>query len=312
MLTKEFDRDCTTIMITQPQFWRFGLSEKPKKFIGFCVWEGDRIPQYWKPFIEDERVDMVFTPSTHTKNAILNAFKPDLSHVLKKINIIYHGVDLNLLKPLNSSHKNFIFLANKGWAKGINDRGGIQWILKAFSEEFTNKDKVELRLKINPSYNQPNWNFNEEVKKLGFESLTKPDKPLMMVNTDIVPFQDLYKFYNQGDVFISLSMADAFGLPSLEAMACGLPCIQTNYGGQTDFVDNENGWLIDYNLVDVKGDMMYEEVKWAKPDIKQAREVMRYCYENQEEVKRKGKKALMKAREFTWINTAKRIKRILR
>ena len=43
-----------------------------------------------------------------------------------------------------------IFIANKGWSQGIHDRGGMQWLIKAFSEEFTKDDNVELRLKINP------------------------------------------------------------------------------------------------------------------------------------------------------------------
>jgi hypothetical protein len=50
---------------------------------------------------------------------------------------------------------------------------------------------------------------------------------------------------------------------------------------------------------------MYEEVKWAKPDLNKLRKQMRYCFENQEEVKQKGTQANLDANKWTWRNSAK-------
>ena len=72
---KEFDPDSTTIMITQPQFWPLGLSEKPKQFGGFAVWEGNVCPESWLEYMADNRVNYIFVPSNHTKEAILNTIK---------------------------------------------------------------------------------------------------------------------------------------------------------------------------------------------------------------------------------------------
>ena len=73
-------------------------------------------------------------------------------------------------------------------------------------------------------------------------------------------------------------MGDAFNIPCLEAMACSLPVITTNYGGQTDFVNNENGWLVDYEYKLVTWDVSYEGSSWAVPDIGKLRLVMREAY----------------------------------
>ena len=51
----------------------------------------------------------------------------------------------------------------------MNDRGGVQFALKAYLEEFSKDDDVELRLKINPAYCQQGWDFNNELTKIGIE-----------------------------------------------------------------------------------------------------------------------------------------------
>lgn len=45
-----------------------------------------------------------------------------------------------------------------------------------------------------------------------------------------VPEDDLPLFYNAVDVFVTTSLLEGFGLPVLEAMACGLPVVCSNAG----------------------------------------------------------------------------------
>lgn len=313
MINSEFDKDCLNLMIAMPQFWRYGWSDNCKKFAGFCVWEGDKVPKFWKPFLLDDRTDYIFVPSTHVKQAILNTFK-DVK-IKAKIHIIPHGVDINVftqkeyVKQAKDNPKPLVFFANKGWSKGMNDRGGIQYTLKAFTEEFTNKDNVELRLKINPGYNPQGWDFAKELNKLGIK---EEGRPKIFVNMDVLPTETLVKMYQDCDVFVSSTMADGFGLPTLEAMSCGLPCIQTNYGGQTDFVNEQNGLLVDYKLVPVKDDFMYEHVKWATPNIQQLRAYMRLFYNNRGLAKTLGMNASLTAKKFLWRDSAKKIKEIIK
>lgn len=47
--------------------------------------------------------------------------------------------------------------------------------------------------------------------------------------------QEMADLYRSADLFVSTSWFEAFGLPPLEAMACGTPVVTTNSGGVLDF-----------------------------------------------------------------------------
>jgi len=65
-----------------------------------------------------------------------------------------------------------------------------------------------------------------------------------------VPEQDLPIFYNAADVFVFPSLYEGFGLPVLEAMACGAPVVALNSSSIPEVV-GDAGILID--PVDVDG-----------------------------------------------------------
>ena len=303
-ITKEPRKADVAISISQPQFWRLHMSNC-EKFVGFCIFEGSHIPKYWIEYLLDERVDQIWVPSQHTANAIINTvddvniFK--IEDVVNKIKIVPHGIDLNIFKPQEVKNDKFTFVVCKGWRGGMEDRGGVGYALKAFSEEFRKDENVQLIVKLNPSYLNPSM-----LKQKLDELKLSIDRPEIKINIDAVAYKKLPDFYKQGDIFVSSTRADAFGLTTLEAMGCGLPVIQTSFGGQTDFVNEGNGWLLDYKLEEVKEDLQYEGIQWATPDIPYLRKLMRYCYDNKEEVKEKGKQAIEDSQNWTWSSSAQK------
>ena len=307
MVTNEFDRKAITIAIALPHFWRT-IRNEAENFIGFLVWEGDAIPSFWLPYLRDKEVKQIWVPSLHTFNAIKKTIERNKEKLedYPDIKIVYHGVNMSLFQPdphKASDNEVFRFVMNKGWARGIDDRGGIQWGIKAYMEEFTSKDKVEMVVKVNPSYCPQGWDIHKEIEKLNIKN---PDKPLLKISTDLIDFKKIPKLYQNGDIFVSPTMGEGFNLPGLEAMACGIPTIQTGFGGQVDYMTEQNSWYIDFDLIQAPMDKMYEEVKWAKPDLKDLKNKMRYCYEHREEVQKKGGSAYKDSVNWTWRNSAKK------
>ena len=312
MLKRNYSANQTMLAITMPQQWQPLLSEPNKIFLGYCVWEGTKIPTYWLDIFNNDKLNFVLVPSTHTKQAILNTIA-NLSivkaakyiGVVGKIIVIPHGVDKKLFYPKQPSadKKVFTFVSNGGWAQGINDRKGLQFLLKAFNEEFKNEEEVELVVKINTAYCPPGWDLSQEIAKLGLDN--KGGK--IKINTDLFDFDRIVDFYSMGDVYVSPTMGEAFGMPMAEAMACGLPVITTNFGGQTDYVNAKNGWLIDFEFVENTWDNMYEGIGWAKPDKEHLKKLLREAFTNQELVKEKGKQALIDIEKFSWDASAEQV-----
>lgn len=306
MLTNEYFKDGITIMIGLPHSWKIMLSNRPNKFYGFFVWEGDKIRKGWIEDILDKRVTGILVPSEHTKKAILNTVEDET--IKNKVHVVPHGVDMSLFSSKEKQEGTpFTFVMNKGWRAGINDRGGVQWALKAFSEEFNQTEPVRFILKVNPVYCGPGWNIEHEVNKLELD----PDRPEILIDTHLLDFKVLPMLYQQGDCCVAPTMSDGFNLPCAEAMACGLPVITTNFGGQTDYVTENNGWTINGELREVDFDIMYEGVKWLWPDMSELKASMRYAYEHPEEVKAKGEQAQKDIMNFTWQESAKKLLKIL-
>jgi len=286
--------DGITICITMPQFWDLYSHRTQKAFYGFCVWEGDMVPLFFIDCMvktgDMDKFDIrnILVPSKHVRDAILSTckqFKPPLffEFISKKIIIIPHGVNIDAFLPQEKQNESFVFIADKGWAHGMNDRGGVQFLIKAYCEEFKSNEKVALNIKINPAYLHPGWDLHTELRKLNLPN----ERPPLYISTNNILYKDLPLIYN-GDCFISPTMGEAFGLGCAQALSCGLPIITTKFNGQPEFINEQNGWLIDSTPIEVEYDWIYEGISWNKPNLNHLKTLMRYAYEHPEECKRKG------------------------
>ena len=75
------------------------------------------------------------------------------------------------------------------------------------------------------------------------------------------PDDYMVKMHQSFDVLLEPSRAEGFGLPIIEAAACGIPTIATNHSSMTELVENTGGWLVDNQPM-----RMITETWWANPD----------------------------------------------
>lgn len=307
MIKREQDGDINLI-ITNPVFWR--LHTNAKRNWVYLVWEGDRIPKSWVEECLNPDIEYILVPSKHTKDAILktlldqyqgdNYTISDKGRDWSKIKIVPHGVDLKKFYPKEKKKERFTFLANKGF-RHMQDRGGIQYLVKSYLEEFTKDDNVELILKINPVYG-----FDPNIMK-NFKGDAK-----ITIISDNIEYNQLINLYNQCDVFVSPSRAESFNIPCLEAMACGKPVITSDFGGQTDYCSQETGWMITGILEEVKFDLQYEGIKWLTPDIEQLKKSLRQAYELDKDYLGVLSNTARKTAELnTWENSAQIIQKLI-
>ncbi|MDP5157660.1 MAG: glycosyltransferase family 4 protein [Flaviramulus sp.] len=145
------------------------------------------------------------------KNSKLDAIYNGVSEHFKPIN---DKAELNRVKhKYNLPDNFFFFLGNTDPKK--NTKG----TLKAFSD-FLKKSNSDHKL-VMLDYD------NNELEKLLSEI---GDKQLVnkIILTGYVINTDLPAIYSQCDIFLYPSLRESFGIPMLEAMACGVPVITSN------------------------------------------------------------------------------------
>jgi glycosyltransferase involved in cell wall biosynthesis len=280
MLKRPAEKDEINLIITNPMHWR-AHTTAIRNWV-YLIWEGNKIPRSWHQYCHDEEIEWIFVPSKHTLEAVPNKFH-------HKIKVIPHGVNTDLFYPKDKPEK-FTFVALKGY-RHPEDRGGIQYLAQAFKEEFKDNE-AELLIKINPAYPMADLQGGKII-------------------TDVYDYKDLIDFYNKGHVFVSPTRAEAFNLPCIEAMACGLPVITTAYGGQTDYVNESNGYLVGGKLRTVKHELLYEGVKWLTPSIKELKKRMREAIQDIKGREKRSQNAILDAQNMTWDHTSKLITNLI-
>jgi hypothetical protein len=156
MIKRKQEKDEINVIVTNPLYWKLSLGHGRNWC--YLVWEGDKVPRCFIDECMNEKIEYILVPSVHTMNALINTLINSLKDfnvpvqiiIAKKIKIIPHGVDINLFYPKEKPNKT-IFIANKG-LRGPEDRGGLQYLLKAYLEEFSEADQTELIMRINPIY----------------------------------------------------------------------------------------------------------------------------------------------------------------
>ena len=101
------------------------------------------------------------------------------------------------------------------------------------------------------------------------------------------------------DVFVSLHRSEGFGFGAAEALAAGKAVIATDYGGTTDFINDQTGYPVTYSLISVKkGDYIDAEGQvWAEPNLEAAVAAFRAVYDQSTDASARASRgfALLKA-----------------
>jgi len=263
-------------------------------------WEFGFLPEDW---IEPMRelVDEIWVPSKHVwKSYVKSGIPPE------RVFVIPNGVNLDIFNPKVQpyplkTNKKFKFLFVGGTIK----RKGVDVLLEAYTQVFNKKDDVVLVIKdMKKIYKS---SFRQKIEEVE----SNPEAPEVLYITDELTERKMAGLYTACDCLVHPYRGEGFGLPVLEAMACGLPVIVTEGGATDDFCKKEWAYLIPAKkelavLLGCKLVKKYAEV--LEPDKKVLKSTLRYVFENYGEAQKKAKRALEHVqRYFTWEAVAEKV-----
>lgn len=218
------------------------------------------LPDNWYKPLSRTRVQKLITISAKKANKIITGSdfsKNDIKRILNisedKIKVIYTGIDESF-KPIDekekikavklkySIDKRFILCVGS-----INPRKNILRLIEAFSKLPSNF-LGHYRLVI---VGKKSWGYDEifyKVKELKLEE--------KVIFTGFVAEEDLPYLLNAADLFVFPSLYEGFGIPPLEAMACGIPVVASNASSIPEVV-GDAALLFDPYNVDEMAAAMY-------------------------------------------------------
>jgi glycosyltransferase involved in cell wall biosynthesis len=166
-------------------------------------------------------------------------------------------------------------------------------------EIFSNfaKDKKAKYVMVTREHNLVGWKLRSYASTLGIA-----DKILLLERG--MELNKLRLIYGMSDIFFLPSKAEGLGIPLLEAMATGIPCIGTNCTGIKELLSEDRGILVDheYKYVDPFGNGHRYLI-----DKKKAEEALNRVYESGFDVD----KALKYTQEREWIITLEQMEKAL-
>jgi len=181
-----------------------------------------------------KRADKIITVSDTSKQKILKYYP----YAKKKIKVIHLGLDSEY-KVIDNVAKEKIIL----FVGSLNERKNFSSVIEAF-ELFNNND---YKLVIVGNFSL-NFSINDRTNNI--LKRAKENKHIEFKTN--ISDDELVKIYNHAALFIFPSFYEGFGLPPLEAMACGTPVIVSNLSSIPEVCGDAAVYVDPYNIEDIK------------------------------------------------------------
>lgn len=248
----------------------------------YFAWETDRVPDEWVKQLN--KMDLIMVPCDD------NILACRVAGVKPPVVKVPHTFDVNYYRnaPAKYDMHNF-----DGYFKflsicQLSKKKGVDALIFAYLNEFKAKDKTLLILKVyvNPNDSDAEKNIiAQNINEIKASLRLKEDEyPRIQVIHGVSDEDVIKKLYKTADCYVLPSRGEGWGIPHFDALGFGLPSIGLKWGGTREFINNKNGWLVDYTMQPCHSmphphNFMYTaNDNWAEPDILSLRKAMREAF----------------------------------
>jgi len=247
--------------------------------------EVDRVSPEWIIKANNE-VDLVIVPSRHSAETYANIVYTNANGEQLKLNkplvVLPEAVDSKVFNTTKVSsdlllESDFNFLSvGLGFDKPVGeDRKNLGLLVKYFCETFAGNKNVGLVLKSgivgNSVIDYETCRNRIQQIKASTNCGEYPRVKLIHGRLTDAKLAELYK-HPKIKSYVSFTHGEGYGLPMIEAAACGLPVLVTNWSGHLDFlhlIDGKKRFVpIEYDLTEIPQSSVWNGVmekgtRWA-------------------------------------------------
>ncbi|MDD2357137.1 MAG: glycosyltransferase family 1 protein [Thiovulaceae bacterium] len=191
--------------------------------------------------------DIIITDSNYSKEQIINL----LGAPEEKVHVVYLATDTAVFKPLNMTEKTKELLFKKIgikhnfliYAGGADFHKNLDRLYEAYSLLSPTLRKDHQLVMIGREIQREKQFHTQKLKKFGVEN--------EVIFAGYVNDEDLALLYNCCSAFVFPSIEEGFGLPPLEAMACGAAVIGSNAASIPEVIGFKDALFDPFNIKDM-------------------------------------------------------------
>jgi glycosyltransferase involved in cell wall biosynthesis len=223
------------------------------------------------------KMDAVIVPSEHAKRAFVNTgCDPRNVHIVPEAYFdVINDEPSNDELPLNlETNFNFLVFGQITGGDPESDRKNLFYTIKWFCEAFKDDPTVGVVIKTNAGRNTKiDKRVTMNMLRRLLDEVRQGPGPKFYLLHGHMTEKEIATLYRHEDIraLVSLTRGEGFGLPILEAAACDLPVITTNWSAHTEFLGLGKSIAVDYELVNipkhrVDNKIFIEGARWAMPN----------------------------------------------
>jgi len=250
---------------------------KKKHNIAYPYWELDSIPVKYVEYLK--KYDSIWAPS----NFILETLQ---RHGLSNACLVKHPVQLQAQTPDFFPRTGPLKILFHFDFDSFPARKNPEAAIYAFKQAFPGQEDVSLTVKTRGK---------RDLGMREWLARQAEDDPRIKVVDKLMSRAEINAMTVGHDVFLSLHRSEGLGLGCAEALAAGKAVVSTDYGGSTDFINENTGYPVQWSRIDVGPDdyILAQNATWAEPSIDHAAEILRFIYENPGDTRKRAEQGFL-------------------